>query len=119
MGPDGGCRDTDVSPPERAAFARLLALPLTDAYRPHHPEPGRYTWWDYRGGNFHKNIGMRIDHLLVSDALVPRIAWIEIDRETRRAADAFGSRAPGDGSGQAGAAFRHRMAFPPAGSEIR
>ncbi len=85
---------THVSPPERAAFARLLALPLTDAYRSRHPEPGRYTWWDYRGGNFHKNIGMRIDHLLVSDALVPRIAWIEIDRETRKGKPTPSDHAP-------------------------
>ena len=41
---------------------------LVDAYRLHHPEPGRYTWWDYRAGNFHKNFGMRIDHLLVTRA---------------------------------------------------
>src|SRR5262249_6473410 len=57
---------THVSPAERAAFARLLAWGLADAYRLHHPEPERYTWWDYRARNFHKNFGMRIDHLLVS-----------------------------------------------------
>ena len=46
-------------------FARLLDVgPASTRYRPHHPEPGRYTWWDYRAGNFHKNFGMRIDHLL-------------------------------------------------------
>jgi len=75
---------THVSPPERQAFAQLLALRLTDAYRLQHAEPGRYSWWDYRGGNFHKNIGMRIDHLLISDPLVPRVVWTEIDRETRK-----------------------------------
>ena len=42
---------------------------LVDAYRLHHREPGRFTWWDYRAGNFHKNFGMRIDHLLVTPAL--------------------------------------------------
>ena len=75
---------THVSPPERQAFGRLLALSLTDAYRLQHPEPGRYTWWDYRGGNFHKNIGMRIDHLLISGTLVPRVVWTEIDRDARK-----------------------------------
>jgi exodeoxyribonuclease III len=75
---------THVSPPERQAFHRLLSLGLTDAYRHQHPETGRYTWWDYRGGNFHKNIGMRIDHLLVSHALVPRVIWTEIDRDARK-----------------------------------
>ncbi len=57
---------THVSPPEREAFAQLCRWGLVDAYRRHHPEPGRYTWWDYRAGNFHKNFGMRIDHLLAT-----------------------------------------------------
>lgn len=75
---------THVSPAERAAFARLCAWGLRDAYRLHHPEPGRYTWWDYRAGNFHKNYGMRIDHLLVTDAVAERTVWAEIDREARK-----------------------------------
>jgi exodeoxyribonuclease-3 len=49
-----------------------------------HPEAGRYTWWDYRAGNFHKNIGMRIDHLLVMAPLKDRVVWAEIDREARK-----------------------------------
>jgi exodeoxyribonuclease III len=75
---------THVSPREREAFARLRSLGLVDAYRLRHPEPGRYTWWDYRAGNFHKNFGMRIDHLLVNAALEPRLIWAEIDREARK-----------------------------------
>ena len=75
---------THVSPPEREAFARLLRWGLVDAYRLHHPEPGRYTWWDYRAGNFHKNFGMRIDHLLVSAPLRARTVAAEIDREARK-----------------------------------
>ena len=75
---------THVSEPERAAFARLLDWGLVDIYRRQHPEPGRYSWWDYRAGNFHKNIGMRIDHLLVSAPLADRVVWSEIDRETRK-----------------------------------
>lgn len=75
---------THVSAPEREAFARLCRWGLVDAYRLHHPEPGRYTWWDYRAGNFHKNFGMRIDHLLVSAPLKPRTVWAEIDREARK-----------------------------------
>jgi exodeoxyribonuclease-3 len=85
---------THVSPPERQAFGRLLALRLTDAYRLQHPEPGRYTWWDYRGGNFHKNIGMRIDHLLISSALVPRVVWTEIDRDARKGKPTPSDHAP-------------------------
>jgi exodeoxyribonuclease-3 len=75
---------THVSPREREAFARLLQWGLSDAYRLHHDEPGRYTWWDYRAGNFHKNFGMRIDHLLVTAAVKDRVVWAEIDREARK-----------------------------------
>jgi exodeoxyribonuclease-3 len=75
---------THVSPPERTAFASLLGWGLADAYRLHHAEPGRYTWWDYRAGHFHKNFGMRIDHLLVSAPLRGRVVWSEIDREARK-----------------------------------
>src|SRR6185503_2206552 len=75
---------THVSPEERAAFAKLERWGLIDAYRLHHPEPQRYTWWDYRAGHFHKNFGMRIDHLLVSDAVKKRVIWSEIDREARK-----------------------------------
>jgi len=75
---------THVSPPEREAFARLRSWGLVDAYRLHHAEGGRYTWWDYRAGNFHKNFGMRIDHLLVSAPVAKRTLAAEIDREARK-----------------------------------
>jgi exodeoxyribonuclease-3 len=75
---------THVSPREREAFARLCRWGLVDVYRKHHPEPDRYTWWDYRAGNFHKNIGMRIDHLLATRPLAERTLWAEIDREARK-----------------------------------
>ena len=75
---------THVSEPERKAFARLCEWGLVDVYRRQHPEAGRYTWWDYRAGNFHKNYGMRIDHLLVSPPVAARVVWTEIDRETRK-----------------------------------
>jgi exodeoxyribonuclease-3 len=75
---------THVSERERKAFTRLCNLGLIDAYRLQHSEAGRYTWWDYRAGNLQKNFGMRIDHLLVSEALKPRIVWAEIDREARK-----------------------------------
>jgi len=75
---------THVSRPEREAFARLCRWGLVDAYRQHHSEPGRYTWWDYRAGNFHKNFGMRIDHLLATRPLAGRTVWAEIDREARK-----------------------------------
>lgn len=85
---------THVSEPEREAFARLVQWGLVDAYRVHHPEPGRYTWWDYRAGNFHKNFGMRIDHLLVSAPLAKRTVSAEIDREARKGKPASSDHAP-------------------------
>jgi exodeoxyribonuclease-3 len=85
---------THVSPPERAAYARLLDWGLVDAYRLHHPEPERFTWWDYRAGDFHKNLGMRLDHLLVSAPLVPRVRWAEIDRAARKGKPTPSDHAP-------------------------
>jgi exodeoxyribonuclease III len=85
---------THVSPAERAAFARLLAWGLSDAYRLHHKEPERYTWWDYRAGNFHKNFGMRIDHLLVSAPVKERVVAAEIDREARKGKPVPSDHAP-------------------------
>ena len=75
---------THVSPPEREAFFRLCRWGLTDAYRLHHEEPDRYSWWDYRAGAFHRNLGMRIDHLLVTRPVAERTVWAEIDREARK-----------------------------------
>ena len=75
---------THVSEPERQAFARLCAWGLVDVYRARRTEPGRYTWWDYRAGNFHKNFGMRIDHLLATGPVASRVVWVEIDREARK-----------------------------------
>jgi exodeoxyribonuclease-3 len=75
---------THVSPAERAAFQRLCDWGLVDAYRLAHAEGERYSWWDYRAGNFHKNMGMRIDHCLISRPLAPRMKWAEIDREARK-----------------------------------
>jgi exodeoxyribonuclease-3 len=75
---------THVSERERRAFFGLIEWGLVDAYRLKHPEPGRYTWWDYRAGDFHRNVGMRIDHLLATKPLAARIVWAEIDREARK-----------------------------------
>jgi exodeoxyribonuclease-3 len=75
---------THVSPPEREAFARLEAWGLIDAYRRQRAEPERFTWWDYRAGMFHKNYGMRIDHLLVTAPIGARLVGAEIDREARK-----------------------------------
>jgi exodeoxyribonuclease-3 len=76
---------THVSPPERAALAALRDWGLTDAYRAAAGDaPGRFSWWDYRAGMFHRNEGMRIDLLYVSAPVADRIVWAEIDREARK-----------------------------------
>jgi exodeoxyribonuclease III len=85
---------THVSEPERAAFRAIEKLGLVDAYRLRHDEPGRFSWWDYRAGNFHKNFGMRIDHLLVSKPVVKRVVDAEIDREARKGPPVPSDHAP-------------------------
>ena len=85
---------THVSPRERAAFTALCRCGFVDAYRIHHAEPERYTWWDYRAGDFHRNIGMRIDHLLVTRPLTSRVVWTEIDREARKGKPTPSDHAP-------------------------
>ena len=85
---------THVSAAERQALVRLCRWGLVDAYRRHHTEVGRYTWWDYRAGHFHKNRGMRIDHLLVTEPVGERTVWAEIDREARKGKPTPSDHAP-------------------------
>ena len=85
---------THVSDAERAAVAALRERGLTDGYRARHDESGRYTWWDYRAGMFHKNFGMRIDLLLVGSAVAARIVDAEIDREARKGPPVPSDHAP-------------------------
>ena len=75
---------THTSAAERAALARLRAWGLEDVIRRFHPEPGFYTWWDYRAGNFHKNLGLRIDHLYVTGPVAARTVGAERDRDARK-----------------------------------
>lgn len=72
-----------VSPPERAAFRTLINLGLTDSFRAFHEEAERFSWWDYRMKGFEKNHGLRIDHLLVSNALLPMMKAADIDTAPR------------------------------------
>jgi len=74
---------THVSAPERAALTGLLELGLTDV--PPRALKGRpFSYWDYRAGNFHKGMGMRIDLVLLSRALASRVTDAYIDREARK-----------------------------------
>jgi exodeoxyribonuclease-3 len=85
---------THVSEPERAALAALRAWGLVDAYRALRPEPGRFSWWDYRAGNFHRNEGMRIDLLYATAPVAARVVWAEIDREARKGPPTPSDHAP-------------------------
>lgn len=68
----------------RAALQEVLDFGLVDAYRLHTREPGKYTWWDYRMLAFPKNMGLRIDHLFVTQSVAERLEDAEIDREERK-----------------------------------
>ena len=77
--------DTHIltSAPERAALADLLATGLHDGYRLLHQDGGVFSWWDYRQAAFRRNLGLRIDLTLVSDALRAHAVEADIDREPR------------------------------------
>lgn len=74
------------SPRERERFARLLALGFADAFRLFEQPSGIYSWWDYRQLAFPRNAGLRIDHILVADALSAHVKACEIDRNARKGA---------------------------------
>ncbi len=69
---------------ERQRFAALLATGLRDCFRELNPDEQAFTWWDYRGGAFHRKHGLRIDFLLANAAAWPRVKRVEIDREFRK-----------------------------------
>lgn len=72
------------SDPERAAFRRLLDLGLRDSFRLFEQPPATFSWWDYRAAGFRRNLGLRIDHILVSAALAQACRASSIDVEPRR-----------------------------------
>lgn len=83
--PVGFQGSTHVSDQERSALRDVLhSGVMIDAFRHVHPDTQQFTWWDYRAGSFHKNLGMRIDLALVSQTLVPRLRQCGIDREFRK-----------------------------------
>ena len=86
---------THVSGPEREALANLRDWGLVDGYRVANPDAhGHFSWWDYRAGMFHRNEGMRIDLLYVTQPVEKRIAWSEIDREARKGPPVPSDHAP-------------------------
>lgn len=72
------------TPEERAHFKGLLAVGLHDAFRLFEQPPKSWSWWDYRNLAFRKNQGLRIDHILVSDALKGRVTACSIDKAPRK-----------------------------------
>jgi exodeoxyribonuclease-3 len=72
------------SEPEREAFRALLALGLKDAFRLFEQPERSFTWWDYRMLAFRRKLGLRIDHILLSDELAQRCTTCSIDVEPRR-----------------------------------
>ena len=69
---------------ERAHFRSLLEIGLIDAFRLFEQPPKSWSWWDYRNLAFRKNQGLRIDHILVSEALRAKMQACEIDKQPRR-----------------------------------
>ena len=72
------------SEPERQAFEALLAVGFADSFRLFEQPDGAFSWWDYRMGAFRRNLGLRIDHVLVSDALRGACTACAIDVGPRR-----------------------------------
>ena len=75
---------THVTEPERAALAAVQAWGLSDAFRLCYQQDQLFTWWDYRAGNFHKHMGLRIDLVLVSKSLAERVSGALVDRNARK-----------------------------------
>lgn len=89
--PKSLANEVDFHPQVREALAQVMAWGLVDVVRQHHPEPGIYSYWDYRVRNaLQRNMGWRIDHLLASRPLAERCttAWIDVEaRKVERPSD--------------------------------
>ena len=75
---------THVSPAEREALADLCSWGLVDSFRRLYDDDRLYSWWDYRGGSFHRHHGMRIDLILVTEVLARNLTYGLIDRQARK-----------------------------------
>jgi len=78
MGSDAICREEG-----RALYREQLNLGLTNAFKLYHPEPGQFSWWDYRGGGWNKDHGVLIDHLLLSPQAADLLMDAGIDKTPR------------------------------------
>jgi exodeoxyribonuclease-3 len=75
---------THITEPERQALQAIEAWGLEDAFRRIYPQDGLFSWWDYRAGNFHKHLGMRIDLILLTKSLAERTTYALVDRSARK-----------------------------------
>ena len=75
---------THVTPPEREALASLESVGLHDVVRDKWPDKRIFTYWDYRAGMFHQDLGMRIDLVLASDPVASRVRAAWVDRQARK-----------------------------------
>ncbi len=82
--PDAYIGQTHVTPPERAALAELQEVGLHDVVRDRWPDERVFTYWDYRAGMFHQDLGMRIDLVLASAAVADRVRAAWVDRHARK-----------------------------------
>ena len=82
--PDAYIGQTHVTEPERAALEALLATGLHDVVRDKWPTQRVFTYWDYRAGMFHQDLGMRIDLILASSPVAARVAAAWVDRAARK-----------------------------------
>jgi exodeoxyribonuclease-3 len=73
-----------VSEPEREKFRQLLELGLVDSFRLFDQAEASYSWWDYRAAAFRRNLGLRIDHILLSRNLAEKVTSASIDKEPRK-----------------------------------
>ena len=81
--PERWLDDALFAPEVRAAFFRLIDQGWTDALRTLHPDKTIYTFWDYFRNAYARNAGLRLDHLLLSQTLAPRLLAAEVDRDVR------------------------------------
>jgi exodeoxyribonuclease-3 len=82
--PDAYVGQTHVTPPEREALAKLQALGLHDVVRDRWPGERVFTYWDYRAGMFHQDLGMRIDLVLATAPVASRVRAAWVDRQARK-----------------------------------
>jgi exodeoxyribonuclease III len=87
--------ETHVTPQERSRLEAILSRgDLVDAFRELHPDEVQYTWWDYRQGHFHKNLGLRIDYALVASSLAGGLRECGMVRDFRKGKPTPSDHAP-------------------------